>query len=318
MLSLSTPKTSPLILLIEDEVVMRTQMRMFLQKEKYQVIEAGNGQEGIDACKRLKPDMVLLDAVMPVMDGFACCAQIQSLPKSEFIPILMITGLGDSLSVDRAFDAGAIDYVTKPIHWPVLRQRVRRLIQQSQLLQELEVANQQLKLQASTDSLTQLANRRQFDHQLEQEWRRMAREQAPLSLILCDVDFFKGYNDTLGHTAGDKCLRQVAKVIQNSANRPGDLAARYGGEEFAVILSKTDQEGAIRVAEKAQARLRAMQLPHPGSAVSSHVTVSLGIATAFPHQLPDFLPEALITAADKALYEAKAAGRNRFSSHTLT
>lgn len=318
MLSLPTPKAAPLILLIEDEVVIRTQMRIFLQRENYRVIEASNGQEGIDACKRLKPDMVLLDAVMPVMDGFACCAEIQALPQSEFIPILMITGLGDSRSVDRAFEVGAIDYVTKPIHWPVLRQRVKRLIQQSQLLQELERANQQLKLQAITDSLTQLANRHQFDYHLDQEWRRMVREQAPLSLILCDVDCFKRYNDALGHPAGDRCLRQVAQVIQNSAERPGDLAARYGGEEFAVILPNTDEAGAIQVAEKARANLQAMQLPHPDSAVSPHVTVSLGIATMLPHQLSGFLPEALITAADKALYEAKAAGRNRFSSHTLT
>lgn len=306
----ASPKP-PLILLIDDDSFMRTQIRRLLQQEKYQVIEASNGKEGLDAYKRLQPNLVLLDAMMPGMDGFECCTQLQTLPRAERTPVLMITGLDDQASVDRAFAAGAVDYVTKPIHFAVLRQRMRRLIQQSDLYQQLEAANQTLQHLAAIDSLTQLANRRQLDAHLAQEWRRMARAQTPLSALMCDVDCFKLYNDTWGHQAGDECLRQVAKAISSTARRPGDLAARYGGEEFAVILSDTTVAGAAQVAKNIQVAVKALRLSHPRSTVGAYLTLSLGLATIVPHQCLHFLPETLLTAADKALYQAKAEGRDR-------
>lgn len=318
--ALLQPKPISLILLIDDDIVTRTQIRRFLERERYQVVEAGNGKEGLDAYKRLQPTVVLVDGRMPVMDGFECCAQIQTLPNAEHTPVLMITGLDDQTSVDRAFEAGATDFVTKPLHWAVLRQRVRRLIQQSQMLQQLEAANRMFQQLASTDALTELVNRRQFDSHLDQEWRRSAREQTPLSVILCDVDFFKRYNDAdgYGHQKGDECLRQVARALRAAARRPGDVVARYGGEEFAVLLPNTPLEGATRVAEAIRASVRALQLRHPNSPVSEWVTLSLGIASVLPHQTFQFLPEALITAADKALYEAKAANRDRYCVHLLS
>lgn len=314
------PKASPLILLVDDEKVTRTQIRRFLEKGSYQIIEASNGEEGIEACNRFQPDIVLLDGMMPVMDGFECCAQLQALPNADHTPVLMITSLDDQVSVDRAFAAGATDYVTKPIHWAVLRQRVRRLIQQSQLLKQLETATKLFHRLATVDALTQLANRMMLDAHLDQEWRRMMRNSEPLSLILCDVDLFKRYNDAdgYGHLAGDACLRHVANAISAIAKRPGDLAARYGGEEFAIILSNTPIEGAIKVAEMIQASVKALQLVHPNSSVSPYVTVSLGVSSVIPDRTRNFLPETLITAADKALYEAKAAGRNRFCVHPLS
>lgn len=177
-------------------------------------------------------------------------------------------------------------------------------IQQSQLYQQL----QQL---ATLDSLTQIANRRRFDEYLEQEWRRMAREGAPLSLILCDVDFFKNYNDTYGHQAGDNCLQQVVKAISCAVKRPADLVARYGGEEFAVILPNTDTEGAVQIAESIRSQVQALKLVHPSSQVSKYVTLSLGTASIVPSQ--EFFPDTLITTADQALYQAKKSGRNRVS-----
>jgi diguanylate cyclase (GGDEF)-like protein len=311
-IDLAQSNVSPLILLIDDEKFTRTQIRLFLERSNYRIVEAGNGQEGLEKFKQLRPDLVLLDAVMPMMDGFECCAQLQRLPEVERRPVLMITGLDDQASVDRAFAAGAIDYVTKPIHWAVLRQRVRRLLQQAQLYQQLEAANRILQRLASIDGLTQLANRRQFDAHLNQEWRRMAREQTPLSLILCDVDFFKRYNDSLGHQAGDDCLRQIATAIAASVKRPADLAARYGGEEFAIVLPNTPTTGAVEVARQIQVNTRACQLPHPNSPVSEFVTISLGIATVYPHQLSNLPPERLIVAADRALYDAKSQGRDRY------
>ncbi|MBD1909741.1 PleD family two-component system response regulator [Leptolyngbya sp. FACHB-16] len=316
--TLPAAKSTPMVLLIDDEPFMRMQVRRFLEKEGYQIVEATNGQEGIDACKRLHPDLILLDAMMPIMDGFECCNQLQALPASDHTPVLMITGLEDQFSVDKAFAVGAIDYITKPFHWAVLRQRVHRLIQQSQLLQQLEESNRVWQHLAAVDALTQLANRHQLDVQLDVEWRRMAREEAPLSFILCDIDFFKRYNDALGHQAGDACLRQVAKVIKRVAKRPGDLAIRYGGEEFAVILPNTPLDGAVKVAERLQNAVQRIQLVHPNSKVSSYVTLSTGVSTTFPSQTSYLLPEALITAADKALYEAKAMGRDRFCVHSLS
>lgn len=301
--------TQPLILVVDDEKSMRILLSKAMEKAGYQVAEAKDGEECLAVYDRLQPDLILLDAMMPVMDGFTCCNQLQKLPRGDRIPVLMITGLDDQASVDRAFEVGATDYITKPINWAVLRQRVRRLLDQSQLYRQLEEANQGLQHLASSDSLTQIANRRRFDEYLDQEWRRMAREAAPLSLIMCDVDFFKRYNDTYGHQAGDACLQQVARAISCAVNRPADLAARYGGEEFAVILPNTEAEGAAQIAEAIRAEVKALEIAHTNSQVSNHLTLSLGVASTVPS--PESSPAALIAAADWALYQSKAEGRDR-------
>ncbi|QLE57438.1 PleD family two-component system response regulator [Nostoc sp. TCL26-01] len=298
-----------LILIVDDEPFMRAQLRLSLQCEGYRTAEAQDGREALAIFHELQPDIVLLDAIMPDMDGFECCTRLQLLDDSQYTPILMITGLEDQESVDRAFDVGAIDYVTKPIHWPVLRQRVKRLIQQSQLQQKLEVANRELQRLVTIDELTQIANRRRFEEYCAQEWQRMAREQLPLSLILCDVDFFKSYNDTYGHRAGDRCLQFVAKAIQDTVKRPADLVARYGGEEFAVILPRTYGDGALHIANRICAAVRKLAIPHSNSKIGNYVTISAGVATEIPQPNSDF--QDIIDAADRALYQAKVAGRDR-------
>ncbi len=179
----------------------------------------------------------------------------------------------------------------------------------NQTRQKLEKANRELQGLASLDGLTHLANRRRFDEYLNQEWRRLRRSRAPLSLILCDVDFFKRYNDTFGHLAGDDCLRQVADAIRQAVKRSADLAARYGGEEFAIILLETDVAGGVRVAEIIQNNLRSLQLLHPKSPVNPYVSMSFGVASMVPDR--DCSPIQLIAAADLALYQAKQEGRNR-------
>ncbi|MGK7901194.1 MAG: diguanylate cyclase [Hormoscilla sp.] len=317
-------RTAPLILIVDDERTMRMLLRRAMEKEGYRVAEAVNGEQGIELYKSLKPKIVLLDAIMPVLDGFACCEKMMTRSTSERMqdhwqadrtPILIITALEDPESVDRAYAAGAADYVTKPIHWPVLRQRVRRLIQQVELFEQLEAANQQLQRLASLDGLTQLANRRCFDRVLEREWHREireswgAREPAFVSLIMCDVDHFKLYNDTYGHQAGDACLQQVARALQAAARRASDLVARYGGEEFALILPNTDASGAIHVAEEIRSHVKKCAIAHSSSPVSPYVTLSLGVATITPKS--DTEPATLIAAADRALYQAKATGRDR-------
>ena len=315
----SEKKASNLILIVDDDEFMRFQMCQVMEEDGYDFVEASDGEEGLTAYQLYHPDLVLLDAVMPVMDGFTCCTQLRALPGSELTPVLIVTGLEDPKSVDRAFEVGATDYITKPIHWAVLRHRVRRLLQESQiskekelLYQQLQQANLELQSLAELDGLTQIANRRRLDGYLNQEWRRMMREKTPLSLIMCDIDFFKKYNDTYGHLAGDFCLQQVAKTINSAVKRPGDLAARYGGEEFAAILPNTDANGAMHVAEEIRLKVRDLQILHCQSPIAGHVTLSLGVATTVP--CPGSSPVMLIATADKALYQAKEAGRNRLAA----
>ncbi|MEM6252806.1 MAG: diguanylate cyclase [Cyanobacteria bacterium P01_D01_bin.156] len=182
----------------------------------------------------------------------------------------------------------------------------------AQRTEELEAANKELQQYATIDSLTQVANRRRFDEYLDYVWRWLIREQQPLALIFCDVDYFKLYNDTYGHPVGDSCLQQIAKAMLAVAERPTDLVARYGGEEFAIILPKTQFEGAVKVAEQLQQHIQQLNIPHSASEVSDRVTVSIGVAWIFPH--PHQLPKTLVTYADQSLYEAKAQGRDQIIS----
>lgn len=172
----------------------------------------------------------------------------------------------------------------------------------------IEAANQELQRLAVTDGLTQVANRRQFDEYLNSEWQRLERENADLALIVCDIDYFKLYNDTYGHQGGDECLRVVAKAISRAAKRPADLVARYGGEEFAVILPHTDELGAIAVAQNIAQEIQQSKILHSQSAINEYVTLSIGIASTIP--TPEYSPEVLFAVADKGLYEAKKQGRN--------
>jgi diguanylate cyclase (GGDEF)-like protein len=212
-------------------------------------------------------------------------------------------------SVPRAWQAWEIDLLKQ------LAVQLAIAIQQSELYQHLQSVNQELKRLATTDGLTQIANRRYFDEYFDQEWQRLKREQQPLSLILCDVDYFKRYNDHYGHQAGDECLKQVAQAIDRVIKRPADLVARYGGEEFVVILPNTDLEGVFCVAEQIQAELANLQLPHAVSEVSDQVTLSMGVANAIPDV--KYTAHCLIAIADWALYTAKAQGRNIICSREM-
>ena len=181
-------------------------------------------------------------------------------------------------------------------------------ISQAELYRKLEEANKELQRLASSDGLTQLFNRRWFDQSLKTEWLRLTRERSPLSLILCDIDYFKAYNDTYGHPAGDVCLQKVANIIKETVKRPADLVARYGGEEFAVVLPHTDAAGAVHVAEEIRTRVKTLKIEHTGSKCSQYITLSLGVATLVPTQ--QLSTATLIALADQALYQAKAAGRD--------
>ncbi len=304
--------SSATILVVDDDAFMRMQLRVYLQKEGHQVELAENGQEALAKFAESRPELILLDGLMPVMDGFECCQALMDRYGDQAPLVLMITGLDDSESVDRAFEAGAFDYVTKPIHWAVLRQRVKRLLYQSRLQHQLESANKLLEQLAKVDQLTQLANRRQLELFLNTEWPEAIREHYAFSMMLCDIDYFKNFNDFYGHQAGDVCLQKMAGVLAKVVGRPKDLAARYGGEEFLIALPNTDLQGAIHIGENIQAEIAQLQIPHARSAIANHVTMSIGCVTTIPQA--DTSWENLVAQADKCLYQAKEQGRNRIVS----
>lgn len=303
----------PIILIAEDDRTTRMMMAQILERDGYQILEASNGQECLEAFQAAHPNLILLDAMMPHLNGFECCAQITAIPESRYTPILMITSLNDEASINQAFDSGASDYITKPIHWPVLRKRVRLQIEKNLLYKQLEEANEKLSRLASIDDLTQLANRRVFLERLKQEWKQRAREKSDLSLVLIDIDHFKIYNDTYGHLQGDLCLSRVASTIQQCLKRPLDLVARYGGEEFAALLPQTTLVGAVHVAQRIRQTVKNLAILHRNSSIVPQVTVSLGVASIVP-DAQSIDADLLFQAADRALYQAKTQGRNRVSA----
>lgn len=316
---MQTGESQYVILIIDDDAFMQQRIKFFLEREGYQVICTNNGETGIQTFLQEKPNLILLDAVMEGMNGFDCCCQITKMPEAKDTPVLMITGLNDQASVDRAFEAGAVDYVTKPIHWPVLRQRVKRLLEQVQAKLEqlkaqkaLEIANEKLKAMVTIDGLTQIANRRRFDEYLAQQWIRLAKEELPLSLILIDVDNFKLYNNAYGSEIGDDCLKKLAITFSESLQNPTDLVARYSGQRFMAILPRTHAKIAIEIAEKIRYNVNNLKIIHGRSHVYPYVTVSLGVTTLIPVIASQEVNiELLINSAHEALQQAKKLGKNR-------
>jgi diguanylate cyclase (GGDEF)-like protein len=268
-------------------------------------------------------DVILMDLIMPEMDGIEAVRVIKASRKLRHIPILMVSGQNDDRSIEQAFEAGAVDYISKPPKKLELRARVgaalrlkqemdRRRAQQRQLQvlnRELEAANRELKRLSRVDPLTRLANRRSFDELLQREWQRAQRDRSVVSVVMVDIDFFKAFNDNHGHVAGDDCLQRVAGALNEALNRGGDIVARYGGEEFVVVLPDTDQVGARNVAEAMRRAVVELGIPHQRSTVADCVTVTVGVCTTLPCRTTT--PAVAIQAADAALYRAKTAGRNR-------
>lgn len=302
--------TQSIILIAEHDRVTSDTMAQRLEKDGHLVITASNGEECLDAYKNMRPNLVLLDAMMPKMNGFECCKRLLKLAGSANTLILIITGLDEEASVDLAFESGASDFITKPIRWPILKQSVRIHLENNRLKRQLKKANQKLIQLSSEDKLRQLTNRQFFLKQIQVEWLRMVREESHLSLMICDIDGFETYNDTDGHIQGDQCLSQVASAISQCLKRPADLTARYGGGKIAVLLPSTSLEGAIHIAEKIRGSVAALAIPHQSTSFSDIVTISLGIASVLPcTQLIG--AGSFYQSADKALYRAKAEGGDR-------
>lgn len=311
------------ILIVDDCETTQLLQKTILTKVGYtDVATVGSFMAAMDALRQGKDqgdpfDLILMDVTMPVTDGIAATLTIKSIPEFEDLPIIMVTAQDDEEILERAFNAGAIDYIAKPVSRIELRARVRSALQlRSEMLkrkrrekQLLDLA-QEMEQLSHRDGLTGLTNRRRFEHIIHREWNRMKRDRQPLAILMIDIDFFKQYNDNLGHVEGDACLKAVAGCIRDAIHRPADFVTRYGGEEFAVVLPQTDAEGAASVAAGLQEQLADLNIAHPASDVGGGlVTVSIGVAALVPNN--EGSPEILLSAADSALYVAKKKGRNR-------
>lgn len=271
-------------------------------------------------------ELVLMDVVMPEMDGIEACRRIKAHPKGKDLPVIIVTASTEISVLESAFAAGATDYIPRPLNKVELLARIRNALtlkremdkrkqREKELLEvtrQLEEANRKLEQLSTQDDLTGIANRRQFNRTLAIEWNRAMRGKYWLSVILIDIDAFKPYNDHYGHLAGDDCLIQVARILQKAVKRPSDLVARYGGEEFAVILPHTGLEGAVTVAEQMRQQVAALKIEHHYARNSQHITISAGVAATIPDQQQDM--RHLLHAADQALYQAKRSGGNKVIS----
>ncbi|MBS0367745.1 MAG: diguanylate cyclase [Proteobacteria bacterium] len=308
-------------LLIEDTLTSATLVSHQLRKIGIEPIVARNGEKGIEMFKQERPDLVLLDIIMPGMDGFEVARRIRQLEQAgEWTPILFLTARTSDEDLEKGIAVGGDDYLIKPVSETVLAAKVRAMQRIAQmrysllvLTRKLDEANQELTRLSSLDGLTAIPNRRQFDDTLQSEWRRASRQGRQLALLFCDVDFFKQFNDGYGHQVGDECLKAVARILKGSLRRPADLVARYGGEEFAVILPDTDIAGALQVAEAMRSSVEGLAITHRYSRANKVVTISIGAASVVPGR-GDINSATLVKAADDALYQAKQGGRNRIAA----
>jgi two-component system cell cycle response regulator len=273
----------------------------------YEVEEASHGVAALEQVHARPPDLILLDVMLPDIDGYEISRRIKGNEELPFIPIILVTARDSTQDKVAGLDAGADDYLTKPINFPELEARVRSMLRIKRLQDELEEKNRELQRLSISDGLTGLYNHRHIHGLLEEEYERAVRGNHPLALCMFDLDRFKSVNDTWGHPAGDRVLLQFADILRNSA-REIDRIGRYGGEEFMVILPDTDlARGAVFVERVRQTVARHLFVA--GRDEPIHMTVSAGVAS-YPHRLVRS-PESLLRLADEALYAAKARGRNR-------
>lgn len=325
------------ILAIDDNPTNLNVIADYLDGVGGKVLLKKDGESGILLAIRKRPDIILLDIMMPGIDGYETCRRLKSDPATQSIPVIFTSALNETVDKVKAFESGGVDFIGKPFQVEEILARVethlkltriqKRLEQKNLLLKEeitkhrlteeaLGKVNEKLQKLATLDGLTQVANRRRFEEYFYQEWQRAFREKRPISIIMCDIDDFKPYNDAYGHQAGDECLQQVSQAMSAAAMRPGDLVTRYGGEEFTLILPNTKIDGANDVAQEIKRKLQAQQIPHCQSSVDDCVTLSMGIASIVPTN--EYPPNKLIEFADQALYHAKTSGKNRIKVHPTT
>jgi diguanylate cyclase (GGDEF)-like protein len=289
------------VLVADDDAVNR-QVLGELLKPEYTVLLAKNGEQALELAARHSPDLILLDVVMPDMDGYEVLGRLRADPQTEHISVIFISGLDRPEDEANGLNMGASDYIAKPFNATVVTARVAlhlQVVRQRRMLERL----------ANIDGLTELANRRRFDEVFAAEWQRARAGSRPLSLALLDIDCFKQYNDQYGHPAGDRVLRSVARSAASFMRRPTDLAARYGGEELVMLMPDTDAAQAQHLVGCIRQAILELTIAHGASQVAPVLTVSVGGATLLDFDA-ETAPE-LLQAVDQQLYRAKHAGRNR-------
>jgi len=287
------------ILIVDDEKANIIALSHILSPT-YDIYTSRNGPDAIEIAMEYLPSMILLDILMPGMDGYAVIEDLKSNDTTRDIPVIFISGLDNAEDEKRGLSLGAADYISKPFNPAVVELRVLnqiKMVNQIRLINRLSI----------TDQLTGIPNRRSFDNQIEREWLRSAREKLPLSMMMLDVDNFKKYNDTFGHQQGDVALQIVADTMAKTLRRAADFAARWGGEEFAVLLPNTATAGAMKIAEQIRQNVEQKPIPLLSGEITK-TTVSIGLHTMVPSQV--CLQCELISLVDKALYAAKSTGRN--------
>ena len=300
------------ILLVEDSKTQAKSVIEFLKKEGYDVIWVEDGKSAISTAKTQPLDLILLDVVLPDLNGKEVCRWLKLNQGTKGIPVIMLTAQGSTPDKVTGLESGADDYVSKPFEEIELNARIYACLRTKALQDELSLKNRQLEellerveVLAVTDPLTELFNRRRFETVLNKEFKRTERYKAPLSALMIDIDHFKKINDNHGHHVGDMVLHDLAAILK-SAVREIDIIARWGGEEFVVLLPQTDKAAAVKSATRVMGMISSHNFP---SIPDKQVTVSIGVASA---PSPDIeSSEILINACDLAMYEAKKNGRNR-------
>ena len=287
------PSASLPMVLIVDDVATNIKILAETLRDQFRIKVASNGADALEiALAQPQPDLILLDIMMPDMDGYEVCRRLKGQAQTSHIPIIFVTAKSSADDEEFGFNLGAADYINKPFSLSVVKARVRNhvaLKQQADALAEL----------SRLDQLTQIPNRRAFDESLATIWAQTVREQQPLSLLMLDIDHFKDYNSQHGHGGGDECLRQVAAALQEGLPLASDRLARYGGEEFVILLPNTASQAAAKIAEQLRKRVEQLALKSP-------VSISIGVATGMTESAAQWLEQ-----ADQMLYRAKESGRNR-------
>ena len=304
------------VLVADDTKSMRMLISMTVQQAGHEVIEAENGAEAITACKEHSVDLIIMDAEMPEMDGFEATKLIREYMDDDWIPLIFLSVHSEDDYIQKALDNGADVYLRKPINSVELQGQIKALSRIADmrhklfdLNQELQTVNRVLESQAKVDGLTQIPNRRTFDERIKIELARCYRNKLPITLMLCDIDCFKQYNDTYGHLAGDTCLKKVAKTLESKFSRATDLVARYGGEEFVILLPDSEEEISFKMANDMLDMVRKLKIPHKSSKAADHITISVGLVTLRGEE--NITPSEAIEKADGALYKAKETGRDQ-------
>lgn len=293
--------SKPVIMVVDDEIANIETIGAILEDE-YDIVFARSGEQAIEMAVKNPLDLILLDIVMPGLDGYETCRRLKQDPQLADVPVIFTTGLHALEDEVQGLSAGAIDYVIKPVQPVSLRQRVGNHV-------ELKRVRDRLVNLTMIDPLTSLGNRRMLECQLDEIVPRLAKTREWLSLTLVDIDFFKQFNDIYGHPAGDSCLRKVAAALNDTMRRGSDFCTRYGGEEFAGVLPATDLDGAMRIAEEMRKTIEALTIPHSGSGVGNVVTISVGV-TSFRCG-PEPSTALYFEKADTMLYTSKKNGRNQ-------